>query len=43
MYHQAGTSKMPARPLLQITKRDRDKLHELARDWLIFETGGGVL
>lgn len=42
-YHQLGTSKMPARPMLYLTKKDRDKLRDLAREWITFETGGGVL
>ncbi len=42
-FHQTGTAKMPARPPLQITNADREKLRELAREWMTFETGGGVL
>jgi hypothetical protein len=42
-YHQDGTSKMPARPVIQITNKDRDQLRELVRAWITFETGGGVL
>lgn len=42
-YHQRGTDNMPARPMLQITEKDRDMLRELAQDWILFETGGGVL
>jgi phage gpG-like protein len=42
-YHQLGTETMPARPLLQITKKDRDQLRQIVNEWLTFETGGGVL
>ena len=33
-YHQSGTRKMPARPMLQFTDADRDKLHEFAEEHL---------
>jgi hypothetical protein len=33
-YHQEGTSKMVARPMLQFTDADRDKLHEFAEEHL---------
>jgi phage gpG-like protein len=33
-YHQEGTSKMPARPMLQFTDADRDRLHEFAEEHL---------
>ena len=42
-YHQTGTRKMPARPILNLTRKDRDTLSRIALDWITFETGGGVL
>lgn len=33
-YHQSGTEKMPARPMLQMTDKDRDKLSEFTEDHL---------
>lgn len=42
-FHQTGTSKMVARPPLNVRKQDREKLNELAALWLLQETGGGVL
>lgn len=42
-YHQNGTSTMPARPMLQITRYDYRRLREFARDYLTFNQGGGVL
>jgi len=42
-YHQTGTRKMPARPVVQISQKDRDELRTLTRAWITFETGGGVL
>ena len=38
-YHQHGTGNMPARPVLQISDADRQKLSELANEYL--EASGG--
>lgn len=32
--HQEGTGKMPARPILQFTNKDRDKMHEFTKEHL---------
>lgn len=42
-YHQLGTSKMPARPMLQLQAADRQQFVEYVHEWLAFETGSGVL
>jgi hypothetical protein len=42
-YHQLGTEHMPARPMLQITNKDREQFRQFVYAWLTFETGGGVL
>lgn len=33
-FHQEGTSRMPARPMLQFTNKDRDKMHEFVEAYL---------
>lgn len=33
-FHQEGTSRMPARPMLQFTSQDRDKMHDFVEEYL---------
>jgi phage gpG-like protein len=42
-YHQNGTSRMPARPMVQLTPKDYELLHTYAAAYLMTEQGGGVL
>jgi phage gpG-like protein len=42
-YHQFGTSRMPARPVLQVRKEDRERLKEIALSYLITQTSGAGL
>lgn len=41
-YHQDGTDKMPARPVMQIGKRDRDQLIRIAHRHFRFDEGIGL-
>jgi phage gpG-like protein len=42
VYHQFGTSKMPARPVLQVRPKDIARLRELAREHLAFYQAEGM-
>ena len=35
IYHQKGTRKMPARPLIQLTDADKTRWHKLIHKWLV--------
>lgn len=42
IWHQFGTDRVPARQMLQIGKRDHQRLQRIARDYLAFEQAEGV-